>query len=144
MGIIAAKNAGVALFNLRQLFFGFFDMECHTRKGKIDSGEVYAKLRKEVSLIEGQPGTNGAASFGHLMGGYDSSYYGYLYSEVFSVDMFEQFKQSGSVFNKDIGKKYRKTVLEVGGMRDGIDILKTFLDREPKQDAFLKSIGLTV
>jgi thimet oligopeptidase len=140
--IIAAKNAGVALFNLRQLFFGFFDMACHTTKGKIDSAELYAKLRKEVSLIENHEGTNGAASFGHLINGYDANYFGYLYSEVFSVDMFEQFNESGSVFNKDIGKKYRKTVLEVGATRDGIDILRSFLNRDPKPDAFLKSIGL--
>jgi Zn-dependent oligopeptidase len=140
--IIAAKNAGISLFNLRQLFFGFFDMYCHTTKGKIDSGKVYAELKEEVSLIPAHPGTNRAASFGHLMGGYEASYYGYLYSQVFSADMFNQFKESGSVFNKDVGHKYRKTVLETGGMKDGIDILREFLGREPNQIAFLKSIGL--
>lgn len=140
--IIAAKNAGVSLFNLRQLFFGYFDMTCHTSNEPVDSKVLYSKLKEEISLVPNIPGTNGAASFGHLMGGYDASYYGYLYSEVFSADMFDAFKRSGSVFNKDVGQKYKKIVLETGGMKDGIDILKQFLGREPSQTAFLKSIGL--
>ena len=140
--IIAAKNAGVSLFNLRQLFFGFFDMTCHTSNEPVDSKALYAKLKQEISLVPNIPGTNGAASFGHLLGGYDASYYGYLYSEVFSADMFNAFKKSGSVFNKEVGKKYRKVVLETGGMKDGIEILKEFLGREPSQTPFLESIGL--
>jgi thimet oligopeptidase len=123
--IIDAKNAGVALFNLRQLFFGIFDMTVHTTESEeIRSEELFSKLRKEVSLIPNQPGTNPSANFGHLISSYDAGYYSYLYSEVFSVDMFDKFQSSGSVFNKNVGKAFRQKILEVGGMRDGSDMLR--------------------
>ena len=33
--IIKSKNVLAALFNLRQLFFGIYDMEIHTSEGKV-------------------------------------------------------------------------------------------------------------
>ena len=48
-------------------------------------------------------GVNPGADFGHLFGGYESSYYGYLWSEVYSADLFSQFKKAG-LLNKDMGK----------------------------------------
>lgn len=96
---------------------------------------------KEVALFEDLPDTNGAASFGHLVGGYSAGYYGYLWSKVYSCDMFDKFKSEG-LLNKTIGKRYRDYILATGGTRDSMDALVDFLERSPSSDAFLKDLGI--
>jgi metallopeptidase MepB len=86
--LIKTKNMNGALFNLRQLHFGTFDMAIHEPKDhatleKTDVTELYNSLRHDISKIEGPEALgkgnnwgNGEATFGHLMGGYDAGYYG--------------------------------------------------------------------
>ena len=45
------------------------------------------------------------------LAGAAAGYYGYLWSEVFSADMFTIFKTSGDLFSPIVGKRYRGIVL---------------------------------
>ncbi|KAL1969834.1 hypothetical protein VTN77DRAFT_7343 [Rasamsonia byssochlamydoides] len=151
--LIRTKHVNDALFNLRQLHFGIFDMtvhepESHEAIEKLNISETYNKLRKEISQIEGpevlgegNEWGHGEATFGHLMGGYDAGYYGYLSSQVYSTDMFYTVFKSDPMNGKE-GRRYRHVVLEKGGSQDEMKTLTEFLGREPKTEAFYKELGL--
>ena len=125
-----------------QVFFGSFDLEIHTSGGSVDTKAVWSRLRESVTRIPNSSGGNGAASFGHIMGGYDCGYYGYLWSEVFSSDMFTIFKQSGDLYSPVVGARYRECILEPGGTLDGDVLVRNFLGRDLDKTAFLISNGL--
>lgn len=151
--IVNTRHVNDALFNLRQLHFGIFDMTVHQASSheavtKLDASETYNRLRKEISKIdgpevlgEGYSWGHGQATFGHLIGGYDAGYYGYLSSQVYSADMFYSVFKKNPMDGKE-GRRYRHTVLEKGGSQDEMETLKQFLGREPSTEAFYKELGV--
>ena len=116
--LVQAKNLNAGLLNLRQIFFASFDLLVHTTENEdIDLAKTWQDLKAEITLIPCSPNTWPVASFGHIMGGYDAGYYGYMWSQVFSADMFHsRFKQEG-VSNPETGLDYRKCILVPGGSR---------------------------
>lgn len=152
--LVATKHVNGALANLRQLHFGIFDMTLHEVAShdaveELNPSVAFNKLRRDIVGMDDPVVFDNStdewghrpATFGHLMGGYDAGYYGYLYSLVYSTDMFV------TAFEKDpmdanVGKRYRHTILERGGSLDERDILKAFLGREPSTEAFYKELGI--
>ncbi len=79
-------------------------------------------------------------AFSHLSV-YGPSYYGYLWSKVFALDVFEQVKKEG-LLNENAGRRYRKEILAPGSEKDPYEMLKSYLGREPSQEAFLQNLGV--
>jgi len=138
--LVAARNLNKAMWQLRQMTYGWWDQEIHAGPDR-DLDEINSEGSK-ISLLPPHEGTFAMASFGHLMGGYDASYYGYMWAEVFGDDMFSRFEEEG-VTNPKVGMAYREAVLTRGGSLDADEMLVDFLGREPNNDAFLRKLGIS-
>jgi len=106
----------------------------------IDTGDLWHTLSRKIESTNHQAGTNPIGNIGHLISGYVSSYYSYLWAQVYSSDLFAVFLKKG-LMNKELGMKYRKEILAPGGTRDSMESLKIFLGREPNDKAFMHQYG---
>ncbi|MBA3587506.1 MAG: Zn-dependent oligopeptidase [Chloroflexi bacterium] len=123
-----------------QAFYGAVDLKLHAEAGAPD---LDAALRTSYA-VTGMPypeGTFMLAGFGHLLGGYDAGYYGYLWAEVIGDDMFGRFAREG-VLSPTVGADYRRAILEPNGTRDADDLVRTFLGRDPSNAEYLRLRGM--
>lgn len=142
--LIKSKHVNDGMAYMRQNFLATFDLTLHSNKsGDINILEHYNDLRSAYCYDStGDFKSHGFSSFGHLMGGYDSGYYGYLWSEVFATDMYYS-KFKADPLNSKVGYQYKTQVIGPGGSRDANDSLKEFLGREPNNSAFLEELGVS-
>ena len=138
--LVAARDLNKALDTLRQVFLGRLDLGLHDDTPDKDIDAITLRAF-ETTLLPFHEGTDFASGFGHLMGGYDAGYYGYLWAQVYGDDMFSRFQEEG-ITSAEVGAAYRRDVLASGGSRDAIDHLRAFLGREPSSEAFLRNLGL--
>mgnify|MGYP001608106744 CR=1 FL=1 len=141
----AARKFDAGVRYSRQVFLGTFDSAIHGVKAeaaaKVSADAVAKKSWADVMKMPEDKAAHFAGTFGHMMGGYDGGYYGYLWSEVFAADMFTRFAAEG-VLNGKVGREYRDRVLARGRTVEPSVLLKDFLGREPNETAFLKMIGI--
>jgi Zn-dependent oligopeptidase len=137
--MVAARYLNVGVRATRQVFFGTIDMALHGA----DVPDLDSALR-EAYAVTGLPypeQTFYLSRFGHLMGGYDAGYYGYLWAEVIGDDMFGRFAREG-VASPFVGAAYRHAILEPGGSRSADEMLADFLGRDASPAAFLEMRGM--
>lgn len=125
----------------RQVFLASFDQALHTSGAVVDVDAVDRKLFTDILGLSAPKETHFGATFGHLMGGYDAGYYGYLWAEVFADDLFTRFKAEG-VLNPAVGRAYRDIILAKGRSEEPDQLLQQFLGRAPSNEAFLQKIGI--
>lgn len=141
-GMEKARYLGSGIETQGQLYLGEMDQAYHTAPGGVvDTTKVANAVYARTTLYKPVPGVIFQASFGHLVG-YQGAYYGYLWSLVYAQDMFQRFEELGLTSPK-AGAYYREKVLSKGGSEDEMVMLRDYLGREPKMDAFLRHLGLT-
>jgi len=138
--LVAARDQNVALKTLRQVFLGRLDLALHGERPP--TPDAAYRWAWQTTLLPFHEGTRFPAGFGHLMGGYDAGYYGYLWARVYGDDMFSRFAAEG-VLSPRTGRRYRREILATGSSRDAIEHVRAFLGREPSPDAFLRRLGIS-
>ncbi|MCG8422134.1 MAG: Zn-dependent oligopeptidase [Proteobacteria bacterium] len=139
--MIARKRISTGAFWTRQAFFGVYDIMVHSSGHSIDTTQLWIDLTSKLTALPPALDTIPQASFAGFMGGYDAGYYGYLWSKVFAQDMFTEFMRAG-LDNPAVGRRYRREILEPGGSREPDVLLKNFLGRAVRLDAFYDDLGL--
>ena len=102
--------------------------------------KMYRDYLKKYAKRPNVLGTDPVASWYHPAIGYDAGYYGYGWSEVYAIDLFEKFQKAG-VLNRNVGHLLRQKILSPCASKPGMEMLKSFLGREPSLDAFCRSHG---
>lgn len=99
---------------------------------------LYQQYGKNCSF---DPESHFYCSFDHLTD-YGASYYGYLWSQVFALDIFGVIASEDGLLDARIGKRYADAILIPGGSMHPDQLLRNFLGREPQNNTFLESFGL--
>ncbi|HEU0186722.1 MAG TPA: M3 family metallopeptidase [Gallionellaceae bacterium] len=143
--MLAARNFQVGMQTLRQIEFSLFDMRLHSDFDPAGSRTVLQLLdevRQEVAVLIPPAYNRFPNSFSHIFaGGYAAGYYSYKWAEVLSADAYSLFEEHG-ILNAEIGERFRKEILAVGGSREAMASFIAFRGREPSMDALLRHSGL--
>ncbi|MGN6393554.1 MAG: M3 family metallopeptidase [Gemmatimonadales bacterium] len=124
-----------------QTFYATYDMTLHTERRRGDLTALWDDLFPQFVPFKQPAGTIPEASFGHIMGGYEAGYYGYLWAKVYAQDMFSRFEREG-VLNPRTGRAYRDDVLAPSGTEDPEVLVRRFLGRPVSYAAFYRELGI--
>ncbi len=149
--LLAARNYMSGSTMLRQVHFSLVDLELHYRYrpgGEETVNDVRNRIAKTSTILTPLPEDAFLCAFGHIFaGGYAAGYYSYKWAEVLSADAFAAFEEAGLDNEPAIvttGKRYRDTVLALGGSKHPMEVFKSFRGREPSTEPLLKHTGLAL
>ena len=121
------------------------DMECHMLDNydNFEAGAFEKAVADKIGLIPEIAFRYRSTYFNHVFsGGYAVGYYSYLWAEVLDADAFEAYKESGNVLNEELGRSFRRNILEMGGSEEPMELYKRFRGSAPNPDAMLRGRGL--
>ncbi|MEA2664688.1 MAG: thimet oligopeptidase, partial [Candidatus Eremiobacteraeota bacterium] len=140
--MIAARYVHYALLTTTQIQYATVDMKYHTTPPPVDATAVWKATVAQTTPNGFVEGTHPESAFGHLMGGYDAGYYGYLWSKVYAQDMFSRFQSQG-LTNPAAGMAYRRDILAPARLQEPDQEVGAFLGRPMNPDAFYRELGIT-
>ena len=148
------KTYGAGMMACRQLYFGQMDLELHSnfdaaahKDGSESIFDVQRRVAEKYSPYNMPLDEDRfLCAFSHIFaGGYAAGYYSYKWAEVMSADAFGAFEEVGIENEKEVkrmGKRFRDTVLSLGGGIAPGEVFRMFRGRDPSPEALLRHNGL--
>jgi oligopeptidase A len=147
--LLAARTFMGGSATLRQVHFALTDLRLHSQWTP-DCGQSPEQLRRDLArtttVLEPIPEDAFLCAFSHIFaGGYSAGYYSYKWAEVLSADAFSAFEEVGLDVEDEVvatGRRFRDTVLSLGGSRSPAEIFEAFRGRPPSSEALIRHSGL--
>ncbi len=147
--IEAARTYRAGSQMLRQLYFASMDLALHRedlqRTGQ-NVFDVQRRIAESTTVLPPLEEDRFLCSFGHIFaGGYAAGYYSYKWAEVLSADAYSAFEEAGlddAAAVAEIGRRFRDTVLSLGGGTPPMEVFQAFRGRPPSPAALLRHSGL--
>lgn len=147
--LLRARTFRTGSAALRQIAFAQTDLALHTapHPEDLDPIEVAQRIARDILPLAPLEEDRFLCSFSHIFaGGYAAGYYSYKWAEVLSADAFAAFTEAGldnADARRTLGRRFRDTVLALGGGRAPMDVFRLFRGREPDPTALLRQEGLS-
>ena len=147
--LLAARTFMGGSATLRQVHFALTDLRLHS-VWTADCGQTPEQLRRDLArtttVLEPIAEDAFLCAFSHIFaGGYAAGYYSYKWAEVLSADAFSAFEEVGLDVEDEVvatGRRFRDTVLSLGGSRSPAEIFEAFRGRTPSTEALIRHSGL--
>ena len=144
-----ARTYMSGLMVTRQNFFSTLDMELHHLFDPEGNETILDRSRDVASrTLAKQPDSDDRffCSFQHIFsGGYAAGYYSYMWAAVLAADAFAAFEEAGTSDESklaEVGQRFRKTVLGLGGSRHPLKVFQDFRGREPSTEPLMRQLNL--
>lgn len=125
------------------IFYALVDQRIHTATPPVDTTAIWQATKTAYTPDDFAPGTYREASFTHLMGGYEGTYYAYAWAKVYAMDMFTAFQKDG-LQNPVVGARYRQDILAPARSVEPDVLVKNFLGRPMSPQAYYADLGIKV
>ncbi|GAB4275018.1 MAG: M3 family metallopeptidase [Candidatus Rifleibacteriota bacterium] len=147
--IKASKNFRSGTAMMRQLELLSIDMYLHSEfdpAGNEKPLEVARRFANQYRVMPPNEKERFLCSFSHIFaGGYCAGYYSYKWAEVLSADAFAAFEEAGLDNEEkvqELGRKFRDTILSLGGSKHPSEVYRMFRGKDASTEALLRHSGL--
>ena len=137
-------NQGFAL--TEYISAAVLDMAWHTLPPDAPQQDVQtferSALEQHAIAMREVPPRYWSTYFAHIWeGGYNASYYAYLWAEVLDHDAYAWFTENGGLTRAN-GQRLREMILSRGATEDGAVLYREFRGRDPRPEPLLAERGL--